>query len=385
MFDAISFNIQNKLNPNTPINMGHFVECLLFYGRVDIYGNKGILKQLLHYFGFENLMTLIEEEFINILYYRDHVGIITTNNLHDIGQFQLVENNLDRDLYNIGKDFIYNPNFGRGKARKLYEKITLIKHNNKVIESTRNLISTNQDYVGQASKAVLSNLIPNFAQNYPIESIAFNTFPSSQGIQIVTNINFDTVNQIYHRNVPPSHSTITPSLILCHILDSESDLHASMNSLSDMAASTISSELTKLRLTDILSKTQTNQNHLSNFQNMVFANGHALQEAVNEEKVNLTDLMYVLRKSKKFKEWLRNKPPETNLINEFYNSLKEQTFLDKMRNKALKWCVFTGLDAITYGSTNLMFSMLDGLYIDKVLAGWKPSHFIENDLRPIIK
>ena len=83
MFEAITIDIQNKLDARSPLDIGSLVECMLFYEKTTIVAGNSILEQLIRYFGVERLLVLIEEDLLNIVYTESVLGIFT-NTLNDI-------------------------------------------------------------------------------------------------------------------------------------------------------------------------------------------------------------------------------------------------------------------------------------------------------------
>ena len=79
----------------------------------------------------------------------------------------------------------------------------------------------------------------------------------------------------------------------------------------------------------------------------MFNNSNALREAINSKSIDLDELIKVLKKSKKFKEWISGKDPEEDLIRTYYSDITKETIVDKLPRKECKvddiyWIRFTG-------------------------------------------
>jgi hypothetical protein len=89
---------------------------------------------------------------------------------------------------------------------------------------------------------------------------------------------------------------------------------------------------------------------------------------------------------------LTKKSPESDLIKEYYAEVTKETVADKLPGKTARFSVFTGLglaaDAVLTGGlgtvTGVSLGALDTFYLDKLLAGWKPNQFIDDQLLPVI-
>lgn len=114
-----------------------------------------------------------------------------------------------------------------------------------------------------------------------------------------------------------------------------------------------------------------------------------LHEGVQGE---LDKLISILQKSKKFKNWVANVTPDDNLIKSYYDEVTKGTISDKLPTKSVRWVIFTGLgiaaDAIATGgvgtAAGIAIGALDTFYVDKLLSGWKPNQFIDEEVNKII-
>lgn len=79
-------------------------------------------------------------------------------------------------------------------------------------------------------------------------------------------------------------------------------------------------------------------------------------------------------------------------MNEYCREVTKDSIIDKLPSKAIRWSVFTGAGAVgdlllTPGIgtiSGLVLSVLDGLFLDKLLKGWKPNQFVEEYLFGLI-
>ncbi|MEK0336859.1 MAG: hypothetical protein QQN41_05420 [Nitrosopumilus sp.] len=393
MFKSIYFSTQNKQDSNNPIDIGWLVECMFFYERTTVIANTSILVQLFRYFGIERIIELIEEGLIQLIYTESHVGIITNTingvQYHDTCQFTSPQHTYQNEIRKICIEVKGSPGRGRRAARRIEDKIEVQHHENIIFEGARNSF-VDQNYISLAAKQVLASLVPELPE---LSSTTFSTNKTPKGIEVISNINFDSVNKIYHKRVSPSHSTITPALILSHLLDVESELYFSSNNLSEIAASSLSAKLIEQKISYVLEKSKNSAEKIENFQGFVFKNSKAIREAVNSNTIDIDELIVVLKKSMKFKEWLVDVNPDEDLINSYYSEVTKETVIDKLPCKSVRWGIFTGLgilaDTIFTGglgtASGIALGALDTFYLDKLIHGWKPNHFIEDDVKKLIK
>ncbi len=393
MFKAITFSHQNKFDVNNPIDIGSLVECMLFYERTTVIANQQILAQLIRYFGVERLLILIQEDLLVIAYTESNLGIITTsaNNTqyHSTVAFSSPQHTFQDELRKICISVTGKDGKGRRLAQKIQDKIHVTPHDNIILEGANKSI-IDQNYVGAAARIVIKELVPEIGD---ISGVVFQTDKTNDGIVVATNLNFENLNELYHRRISPAHSSITPALILSHLLDVEKDLYFASTNLSELASSNMTAKLAKEKIDYVLARSSKSSDVLTHFTEFLFQDAKAIRGAVNSGHLDLDVLIAILQRSKKFKAWLAGVTPDANLIKEYYKEVTKGTIADKLPTKGARWAIFTGLgisaDAIATGGigtiTGIAIGALDTFYIDKLIAGWKPNQFIEEDVTKLFK
>lgn len=393
MFKSISFFNQNKTGTVPPLDIGMLVECMLFYKETFVVANQSTLRQLFGYFGVDRVVELIEEGLLKIIYAESNVGVIThsINGIeeHDVAQFSSPQHTYQDELRRICIDIVGKPGKGRRLARRIQDLIKVKNHEGIVLEGARRAF-LDQEYVNYSARCVIQELVP---EKISLDGLVFNTEKSVGGMVVSTNLDFDALNRIYHKYTPPSHSTITTGLILSHTLNVESELFYSSGNVSEIATSGLSASLMSHKISYILEKSLQSSRQIEDFQAFVFDGAKSLREAVNRGVVDLDDLVSVLKNSQKFKKWISGVEPEQNLIKSYYEEVTKKTLVDKLPGKSVRWGLFTGAglvaDAIATGgigaAVGVGLGALDSLYLDKLISGWRPNQFIEDDVRPLLR
>lgn len=392
MFEAISFCTQNKVNPEAPIDIGALVECMLFYEKTTVVANQAILAQLIKYFGVERLLVLIDEGLLRIVYTESFVGVFTNtkgnNQYHDVIEASSPQHTYQDELRKICIGVTGRPGKGRRLANKIQDKILVTKHDHIILEGARKAF-LDQEYIGTAARIVIAEWVPEIAN---ASGVIFRTDKTAEGFRVETNLNFSTVNAAYHKRITPKHSSITPASILAHILEVEKELYFSSANLSELASSNLSAKLAEAKIDYVLARTTKSRETLSNFTDFLFKDAKAIREAVNSGHIDLDELVKVLQKSKRFKKWIVNVRPDANLIQSYYGEVTKKSIVDQLPGKSARWALFTGLgltaDVLATGGigtvAGVALGALDTFYLDKLISGWKPNQFIEDDVRKLI-
>ncbi len=392
MFESITFFHQKNRNTPSPFDIGAMVECMLFYGKTNVVVNHSTLKQLLIHFGIDRVIEILEEDLLSITYTETATGIFT-NTINGVGYhnarwFSIRNRSYQNEIRKICVDIVGKSGKGRRTARRIQDLITVKNHENIILEGGKKSI-LDQDYVNLSANSVLQTLVP---EAIGTDSVQFRTEETEKGIVVATNINFSALNKVFHKYVPPSQSTITPALILSHILDVESELYFASNSLSELATSEMSAKLMSHKINYLLGKSLESAKKITDFQNFVFEDAKSLREAVNDKKIDLDELIEVLKRSQKFKKWISGIDPDKDLLKNYYAEVTKDSIVDKIPGKSVRWGIFTGAgliaDAVATGGLGTAIGLgvgaLDTFYIDKLIKGWKPNQFIEVEVKRLL-
>ena len=104
-------------------------------------------------------------------------------------------------------------------------------------------------------------------------------------------------------------------------------------------------------------------------------------------------MVQVIRKAEEFKTWLQGVESNSDLLKEYYQAVTKETKLEKLPGKSVRFSLFTGLglaaDATFTGGLGTLAGVslgaLDTFYLDKLIAGWKPNQFIEEEVLPLVR
>ena len=384
MFDSIFISTHDRNSTQNPLDIGWLVECLLFYSKITILANHSIINQLVRYFGVTNLAILVEENTLEILYSDFTLSVLNRNvngvELLDMGEITVVGKSYQDTFREICIAKYGKPGKGRRKSQKLENLVKLIDHDLRILEGARAAI-IDRAYIERAAKIVIGNLLPEYNK---LSELNYFAIKSESELRVITNLDFEELNALYHKKVPPSHSTITNAYIFSHILDIEKEIFYSSMNQAELSSSQLSSSLAKLKIETIISNSQQSQEGLNNFSTLVFDDAKTIREQVNSNAVDVADIMQLISKSKKFKSWLSGLDSDRSLLKEYHEAVLEDTIFEKLPGKSIRWSIFTGIgvvaDTLVTGGLGTLagvsVSALDGFFMDKLLKGWKPNTFI---------
>lgn len=376
------------------IDLGTLAENLIFYKKVILIGERYTLKKLLLSLPPLLLVRLMQEGRLEYYYSTDHMAVYTTNqsdgrSFHHLNSFYFDEIDY-REL--AEKQFITLA--GRsGAARVAISKFnSLIKpidHQSFDKEKTTELIVANHSNNYLPIKGMLKCLVPEYVYT---DDIIFRIIRDEKGLFVETNLNYEIINRYYHQRIPKEHSSISSSQLLALITSAYQNLYRASLNLTELNSSPIENEIFTSTIESSIIRSNHSHDQIQKFNDFTLGTTHAIRDAVNFNKVPFIEIVKLLDKADKFREWLHQEPLNANLVNDFYKQTTEKTWVEKLPNKITRFSLFAaaGLVAditLTGGlatAAGMGAGVIDGFFLDKLLRGWTPNQFINDGLVPLI-
>ena len=221
MFDSICLRQQRTLVGSEPIDVGFLAECLLFYGKVRLVADRGMLGQLLTVCGPSQVLTLVESDRLQIAYLENSLGVRTENTgtpleLHQPVSYEIVGMHRLQDV----APSLFEEVIGRsGKARRMAVRFQRRVRRNAYDEQL--VLDVREDYLNRplmrdAAETILQVLAPEYERPVNLE---FVIEPKDKWLVVSTNINFSKANHSHHRYYPPEISSLTPAFLMSTVLN----------------------------------------------------------------------------------------------------------------------------------------------------------------------
>ncbi len=245
-----------------------------------------------------------------------------------------------------------------------------------------------EEFCGAAAATVIGHIAPGYS--LPEEPF-FRTVLTGDIFTVETNLDLIRADR-YHRRLIPDAQPLAPERILIDIFDAGADLRFSANLSAEMAVSTETSDIAQIRLSQLLNRRHVSNAELAAFQDFVFDDGKAIQQAVNAHHRNFDEVLEVAGKARKFKEWVAGQPDDSNLAKNYLREVSEIDWIDKLPAKSFRWALFNlvpaGLASLGINvpaAATLVTSLSDSFFVDRLARGWKPNQFVEGPVRRFIE
>jgi hypothetical protein len=392
------------------LDVGSVAEAMVYYGSVDLYLKGGSLVDLVEHFGYDALVTAIDNKFLQIIFERYHYAVMSNGErptFHDFGNVNLAGSAKGEKIQNAADEIEHQflRRFGRNaenrtRARNLADKVRVADSNEQILQVARS-DAKDKKFVTAAIKALLKALMPGY--ELPI-NFRFEVATAKEGFVVLTNLDWTEINRLYHKRVSPTHSSITPAYLLVHLLDARKELTLSANSETDLLVGDGVSAILQTRISSIASRVTKASQDIKYFHVTEFE-GRTFREAINNKERTGVELINLLEDTdtQKFKTWLKSQNPDGFLMKEYDKAVVgRHGWTARLPFRAGKIVTFTGLglaaDALlgTFGlataaataasaATELGLGATDEFMLEKLLRGWKPDQFIEGPAKEFLE
>lgn len=406
MFDTIVLR-SNELNHHADIDVGTFCEALLYYQNVHLIVQHGSFSSLVARIGIDNLRYILDNHHCHVTYVREIIGVATnthppTNKLyHDFGAFSKVPGNSQGQRKHRSREYVVdslqgiNPAIASGKIDRLAERIQvrsiddLSYGRRSILDVARSDIVDQSSFI-EAINLILEMLVPGYVRD---PSNVARIHRTDKGFIFEHNLEFPRLNEIYHRKVPVSHSSLSEGHLLSWILSSRFDLAVATNFGTDIVTSSLSSALITQKISGIIDKASANSSRRNDFESTVLSGAPSLRELVNSGHLSIDEFLRMLDQASRFKAWLHRLPPDAPLVTEYFQEISKQDWYSRLPAKSLRFVFFAGAGVLVdiLASTGvgiaagLGIGIADNFVLEKLLKKWKPNQFVEDVLLQSLK
>lgn len=376
-----------------PTDIGLIAENLLYYQNVNIVSVPDTVPILINNCGVDSLIELLTNRNLRILFKENIPAVATRQDRmgQTITDVTLVSSpNLTTEEMIFRGIFSATSRRGYSKrvANRLLPHVGTIRYQDNICDLVREDLN-NKEYFKQAIIDIIKFYQPTLTLRP--DEIEYDFIKKETGFIFVSNLNYEELNKSIPNNT--NGNLINPTGLILNMLEIRGNINIASDLGAEIVTSDLNTQLLRVKFHDIYKKTTKTQQDLYQFNEFILNDGHALREVINNGDKNFDDFFHILDKADKFRNWLKNIGEDKNIIQEYHHAVTSKTWIDKLPPKVFRWSFFTGaglvLDTIlTNGigtALGLGLSLGDALILDKILKGWRPNVFVENELKPFTK
>lgn len=390
MFKAITY--KNTIGPGPLIDIGALAEGLLFYERVVVVGNSGTVNDLLSRIPPFVLLSLLRDGRLEFHYLGDQVGVSTTplsngKSIHGLISFSSPDHTIEKVGPKAFKDAAGGTSQARIGASQFSKLLRPIDHSAFDQASVLQALTDNHS-IQLSVLSLIREVVPAFS--LPNET-HFKIERETNGFYVDTNLDFEALNRIYHRAVPPAHSSLSEAYLLALIQGAYEATYFAAKLNAEVAVHPIERVVQAKAVEAVALRHSNSQAQIDSFTDLILPCCHTIREAINSGAVPFSSVVKLLDSADRFRHWLHQQPPDSNLLRAYYQETVKESWVEMLPAKSTRWSIFTGiglgLDALGAGGLGTAaataVSAVDAFVLDKLIKGWKPHQFVEKDLKAL--
>jgi hypothetical protein len=235
------------------------------------------------------------------------------------------------------------------------------------------------EYVTEAIRRVLRSQ-PGFeraADNLKVEIIQH-----PDGFVFSNNIDFSAGNA-RRKAISPGHEALTEGNLLVALLDVSADVNIASFYSGDFYTSSMNSDILQIKFAQLFRRTGISVEHLHQFKEIVLADYPSIREVINSNTRTFKEFELLLDQSDRWRRTVNQMGPDANLVKEYFDQASHEGWVSSAPAKWLRFVIGLGMGA-TNPIAGAAWSFADTLMMDK-LKGWRPSHFVEEKLKPFLE
>lgn len=381
-----------------PVSAGQISEALLYYQRVHLIIDRGTLLALLRQIGARLLMTLLGRDSLTAVYCPENLGTHTeslgslgTMKVHTYAAYEVVGHESkrlgtlqDRIEYDIRASGESKSDASR-LAKKFLKLVPVRRLSGDHFlkggipaAARRDLqdASSVRESIRQALAAIIGG--------YEAETthFRFEVVDSEIGMHVFENIDFESINRRRSQLATPLEP-ITNALLLAHVLDARADVALASFYGGDFITSAVTSRIVQVQHAELLRRTGLNADALRQFTEIVLPETPTLAEVIDAGERSIDDFFSLLDRASKFKQWLSGVNPDEGLVRTYLQEAASTDWIERLPSKCVRFMLSTALGA-THPPAAALAGLLDSFVLDKVLAGWRPNHFVTSKLASFV-
>ncbi|QGW28551.1 hypothetical protein [Phnomibacter ginsenosidimutans] len=178
--------------------------------------------------------------------------------------------------------------------------------------------------------------------------------------------------------------------IILNIGTAIEEIKIAANYASEISTPELNSTIISAKFNSLITKINNSAKNIELFQYSEFPTA-SLSETINKKHKSMREFLDILRKSEKFKDWLTDLGDDNKLIKEYNRKVYEKSWIQSLPSKAGRFYLLQGISTILKASGSLTgiaagvaMSAANTFFVERLFNGWRPNHFIEEEIIPFI-
>ena len=392
MFDHV---VLRRADGGKTVSAGRIAEALLFYQKVHLVIDRGTLLELVKQIGMPQLLALLQRQDFSAVYCEEMLGTSTDNvgafQIHSFVAFTLSGDQTARDLktvedrlrFDLERAGLPKPD-ARRFTKAFLDRVPVRRFSGNhfiaggITEAgKRDLLDA--EFTKEAVRRTLQVILGGYTTG---PELKFDVVESKLGIHVFNNIDFETINRRRAAAIPPD-DPLTPAHLLSNILEARADLALASFYGGDFVTSASASAIIQLRYAELLRRSALNTSSLQQFSEVVLPDARTVAEVIDAGERSISEFLVLLDKAARFKNWTKAVNPDEDLVRTYVRDVSSEGWIQKLPQKSMRYAFTLALDA-SNPVAGMVAGFVDNFVLEKLLAGWRPNHFITTRLQPFV-
>jgi hypothetical protein len=394
MFEKI---VLRRSETGVSLTLGEIAEALLFYQKVHLILDRGSLLTLIQNLGSEELLALLARKRLTAVYAED-TFMCNQTLVGSIPHHKFLTATVagprkgdERKTQKGRLDYVFEQaGHFRGEAQRLADefwKLVPVRRQSEldfvpggILKSVRDDLNDSK-YVTEAVRRFLQDQIgfESFAQNLKAE-----IFQSSTNTFVLnSNIDFAAGNAC-RISLAPELGELNEGGIFLTLFDVNLDINFASFYGGDFYTSSRNSQMAKIRFEQLMRRTGISAHQLQQFKEIVLADYPSIREVINNKERSFKEFELLLDQSERWRQTVNQMGPDANLVAEYLNQVTKEGWAARLPARILRFVIGLGIEGATSNPiASKAWTAIDTLLIEK-LQGWRPNHFVEEELKPFL-
>ena len=383
MFNTINIHFHSQQH-----TVGQLAECLLFYDQVNLVTSINDMAKLITTIGFDELVDLSHFG-LRIITTDFALGILPFPDLHNPYEVRvsplLLENedlthrylskSINAALHVSGAELESHIS----KLRELTTLYTLSKEiTNQIHQEALSPFAAQLLYKELESKGA-GHLLLDGTLQYKFSG-------NEESLKLETNMSDSFVAKEIERL--QVKQILDHNRFLLNLATSMVFLHQSACFDGEMMTSKSEERTIALKLNSLKGFVNNGMQDFQLIQKLANPKYYSIAATINLKRKTFRDLIQLLEKAQRFKEWKQVIPNEADFIKEYSKAVAiESKWKDNVFVKTGRWLITSTIGTIPLVDTiaGPVASAIDTFVIDKIMKKWTPNQFLQSDVRKFVK
>jgi len=392
MFDTITLRHSQS---GGPLTSGEVAEALLFYQNVRILFDFTSLGKLASSMGAPSLLEILARPGVSGAFIEDGVWATMSTDHGGFRTYDLAVPNfaIDQQTRKAIRDRTdilalilktqsgYDDLSARKFAKQLRSVLPFKSYSrNHFLQG--NLYDVARDDLldpAYAYEAVRLSLREQGRLEGPLPMFRFKVIKLENGFLIDTNLDLEKINSLAKHK----KRKIKTSSLIDSIFVARSDLALASYYEGDLCVGRLTSDLIRLRHKHLMKRIGAGASQQQEFVEVAIADGKAIKEVINSGERSFDEFLLMLDKADKFKKWMAGVECDGKLASEYLKASLAPHWFDNFPAKIFRYVLTAAIGQFD-GGLGAALGVADSFYLEKMLAGWRPNHFVDQTLGPFV-